>query len=227
MLEESHRQQQACGATWIDLLPESSLSNMFPWLALQNSDHNVSMGSYGSKNEGYFDPWAMLQAMKKKSIELGVDYIDGEVVGANINHKGKYRIDSIAVKDTSNSNSNSKGDVVEYIGGNYVNTTGAFAGQFVEMLSNCAKTTNINTPKITALPVEARKRSVFVINCNVPEHTDVIVPPRSTPLVVDPSGIWFRYKCRTVVPLYTLYCIYYIYTIYTIYSYLHTMHIHI
>lgn len=32
-----------------------------------------------------FDPWCLLQAFKNKAISLGVEYVDGNVVGFNYN----------------------------------------------------------------------------------------------------------------------------------------------
>ena len=37
------------------------------------------MGSYGYENEGWFDPWSLLSALKFKCIELGVDFVHGDV----------------------------------------------------------------------------------------------------------------------------------------------------
>lgn len=33
------------------------------------------------ENEGWFDPWTLLMAFKRKAIQTGVEYIEGEVVG--------------------------------------------------------------------------------------------------------------------------------------------------
>ena len=38
----------------------------------------------GFKNEGWFDPWILLNGFKKKAISLGADYISGKVVGINV-----------------------------------------------------------------------------------------------------------------------------------------------
>lgn len=35
----------------------------------------------GLQNEGWFDPWALLCALRRKATALGVTYIKGEVVG--------------------------------------------------------------------------------------------------------------------------------------------------
>lgn len=126
--------------------------------------------------------------MKLKSIQLGVDYIEGEVIDANINFKNHYNVDMLKV--------NTKHGIHEIIPGIMVNATGAFAGKYIEMLKKAATIKNINTPTITSLPVEAKKRNIFVFNCNIPDNTPIIIPPRNTPLVIDPTGIWFRYVQR-------------------------------
>jgi FAD-dependent oxidoreductase domain-containing protein 1 len=51
-----------------------------------------------------------------------------------------------------------------------------------------------NPNVVTPLPVKPRKRSIFTIHCRstdgkTPEGLDA---PTVSPLVVDPSGIWFR-----------------------------------
>ena len=193
VLRQSHTHQHECGANWIELLNKSQMNRQFPWLQLENDEHEVTLGSFGHKNEGYFDPWSLLQAMKAKSIELGVKYIDGEVVNAKIHHEGKYRIESLDVIFSKDKDNDKIKEISQFSAGNYVNATGPFAGKFVDMLIASAAVNNINTRSITTLPVEARKRCVFVINCNIPENSPLIVPPRSTPLVIDPTGVWFRY----------------------------------
>ena len=38
------------------------LAEKFPWLNIEG----IELGSFGRKNEGYFDPWAYVLALKKK-----------------------------------------------------------------------------------------------------------------------------------------------------------------
>ena len=33
----------------------------------------------GREGEGWFDPWQLIRALRRKNINLGVNYIDGEV----------------------------------------------------------------------------------------------------------------------------------------------------
>ena len=54
--------QHKCGANWISLLEPDSLESKFPWLNVDG----LSVGSYSSSNEGYFDPWEFVHAMKRK-----------------------------------------------------------------------------------------------------------------------------------------------------------------
>lgn len=60
-----------------ELLTATKLKDKFPWL---NTD-GVALGCHGLENEGWFDPWSLLDAFKKKAISLGAEYTQGEVVG--------------------------------------------------------------------------------------------------------------------------------------------------
>jgi FAD-dependent oxidoreductase domain-containing protein 1 len=92
-MRRSNQTQQSCGVTWMELMQVDQLKERFPWL---NTD-NIALGSFGRENEGYFDPWSLLTALKAKAISQGVDYIDGEVIHAQVGRAGdgKVRIDSV------------------------------------------------------------------------------------------------------------------------------------
>jgi glycine/D-amino acid oxidase-like deaminating enzyme len=85
---QNHEVQKGSGADWMEILERDGLAKRFPWLNLSG----ISIGSFGLRNEGFFDPWALVNAMKKRAISLGVTYMEAEVVGAqmsddcNINH---------------------------------------------------------------------------------------------------------------------------------------------
>lgn len=74
-LEQNHRMQTELGAKNILLSPES-LKQRFPWL----STDGVALGCLGLKNEGWFDPWALLTAFKRKGINMGAKFINAEFV---------------------------------------------------------------------------------------------------------------------------------------------------
>ena len=83
------------------------------------------------------------------------------------------KVTAVNVKAKNGEESSVQGDV-------FVNAAGAFAGNIVDYCGGFP------------LPVKARKRCVFVFHCpgNVPD---------SAPLVVDPTGVYFRPEGRYVI----------------------------
>ena len=57
------------------MLTSSELREKFPWLITDG----VVAGCYGGHNEGWFDPWALLQAFKLSAINRGAVYVTGRV----------------------------------------------------------------------------------------------------------------------------------------------------
>lgn len=177
VLIENYETQKNCGIDWVKLYEPHELSNKFPWLNVSN----LNIGSFGLKNEGYFDPWAFVAAMKNKAIQLGVEYVEGDVKKVSLSNN---EISSLTTSTAFN-------DSETVVQGNvYVNATGANAGKFVEMLNSSA---GGQGRAFAPLPVRPRKRSVFVIHSRHAEHP---MPPRTCPLLIDPSGVWFRPEGR-------------------------------
>lgn len=81
-LVENHKVQTDLGA-YVELYTPEKLKTRFPWL---NTD-GISIGSYGVQNEGWFDPWALLLAMKTKAETLGTRYLHADVLDFNLNSK--------------------------------------------------------------------------------------------------------------------------------------------
>lgn len=48
----------------------------FPWLNVSD----VEVGCLGLEKEGWFDPWSLLNILKSGAVELGAQYVKGEVV---------------------------------------------------------------------------------------------------------------------------------------------------
>ncbi|CAF1159132.1 unnamed protein product [Adineta steineri] len=76
LFEENHKTQTSLGAK-SKLLTASMLKEKFPWL---NTD-GIAIGCYGIQNEGWLDPWALLNAFRQKALSLGVLYLNAELVG--------------------------------------------------------------------------------------------------------------------------------------------------
>lgn len=114
-------------------------------------------GCLGLEGEGWLDGYLLLQALRKKSRAGGVEYLQDEVVGMR---SSGNRIHALQLRSGA---SVAAGTVID-AAGPYARAVAAMAG--------------------VALPVEARKRNVFVVSC--PETLP------GCPLVCDLSGAWFR-----------------------------------
>lgn len=121
------------------------------------STDGVSAGAYGRSGEGWFDAHALLALFRKALKTRSVDLIDGEV--AAIGRDGD-RVTGATLADGSRLDA-----------GMIVNAAGPNAGKVAAMAG-------------LALPVEPRKRSVFVFEAR--ERFD------DMPLLVDPSGVYVR-----------------------------------
>src|SRR5690606_25197964 len=88
--------QRALGAA-VELLDPDALRARFPWL---NTD-GLAGGGFGPRNEGWIDPHALLNALRRKAIALGVRYIvdelinveriDQRIVAVALRHGGRVR----------------------------------------------------------------------------------------------------------------------------------------
>ncbi|MGH8253315.1 MAG: NAD(P)/FAD-dependent oxidoreductase [Steroidobacteraceae bacterium] len=114
-------------------------------------------GCLGLEGEGWLDGYLLLQAFRGKARANGVEFLHEEVVGMT---RADNRIDVVTLRSG------------ERIGaGLVVNAAGPNARSIAAMAG-------------VQLPVEARKRNVFVVSC--PESL------AGCPLVCDDSGAWFR-----------------------------------
>jgi glycine/D-amino acid oxidase-like deaminating enzyme len=124
---------------------------------------DLALGSLGLSGEGSFDAHGLLTAMRKSAIGHGVQYCEAKVVG--LQHRPD-RIQAATLED---------GLVISC--GDLVNAAGPAAAGVAAMAG-------------LTLPVESRKRCVFVVHCRELEHF------RTCPLVIDTNGVWFRSEGR-------------------------------
>eukprot|EP00941_MAST-03F_sp_MAST-3F-sp1_P000613 g613.t1 len=168
ILEENWKLQTSLGAK-VQLLDEANLKEKFEWL--ETSD--LAAGVVGLEDEGWFDPWMLLSCFKKKAISLGAKYIHGDVNGFKVDSNSNL-ITGVSYLEEIEGGSKKK-KTESYSRARFVvNAAGASAAQVVSF----AGVDN-------NFPVEARKRQVFVVHC--PNG-----PKLDCPLVVDPSGVYFR-----------------------------------
>lgn len=119
----------------------------------------VVAGAFGAKGEGWLDPVSLMTLFRKAAVSSGVETITDQVVGIDVNRR------VTAVRLASGR---------QIACGAVVNAAGGGAGAVAALAG-------------IALPVEPRKRYVYVLDCR--EATDAL---RKAPLTVDPSGVWFR-----------------------------------
>lgn len=121
------------------------------------STEGISAGAYGRSGEGWFDAHAMLMLFRKALREKMIDFITAGVTG--IARQGN-RVTGVSLDN---------GQTLE--AGIVVNAAGPNAGKVAALAG-------------LALPVEPRKRNVFVFEAR-DKFADM-------PLLVDPSGIYVR-----------------------------------
>lgn len=151
----------------VDLLDAPALGRRFPWLHTDD----LALGSLGlstaDSGEGWFDGPALMQAFRRKAIAHGARFVAAEATG----------FDTQGPRVTA----------VRCGGGAGPGTPAVVPA---DALVLCAG--GWSAPLAAALgvdlPVSRRKRDVFVLD------TPARLP--GCPLVIDPSGVWFRPEGR-------------------------------
>ncbi|XP_074417151.1 FAD-dependent oxidoreductase domain-containing protein 1 isoform X1 [Larus michahellis] len=176
-LEATVQLQREEGAQ-VALLSPTQLKAKFPWIDTEE----VALASYGLEDEGWFDPWTLLNAFRRKAISLGVQSCSGEVRGfitsasdtmppqgptpltARIKYVHIHVPDSLEYQPVACA-------IV-------VNAAGAWAGQLLERAG-------LPGGLCPPLPIQPRKRYVYSWHC--PDG-----PGFSCPFLIDTTGAYFR-----------------------------------
>jgi FAD-dependent oxidoreductase domain-containing protein 1 len=122
---------------------------------LETSD--LAAGAFGRSGEGWFDAHLLLDLLRRGARERGVVYLHGEVVGIE---RRRGHVDAVTLVDAR-----------RIACGTLVNAAGPQAGDVAALAG-------------LRLPVEPRKRCVFVVACRAD------LP--AMPLIVDATGVWVR-----------------------------------
>uniref|UniRef100_A0A8C9VXU3 FAD-dependent oxidoreductase domain-containing protein 1 n=1 Tax=Scleropages formosus TaxID=113540 RepID=A0A8C9VXU3_SCLFO len=182
IMEENYRTQRYAGAK-VTLLSPAQVKEKFPWL----NTEGVALASYGLENEGWFDPWSLLNALRRKAISMGVYQCFGEVTGFRYSTHSMPTDDShqmsfkrIRYVNVRMPNSLEYQPVECAI---VVNAAGAHSGKVADLagIGSGPKDTLAAVP----VPVEPRKRYVYVLHC--PDG-----PGLDTPFLIDYSGVYCR-----------------------------------
>lgn len=123
----------------------------------------MAAAGFGQTGEGWFDPTSLAMLFRKAAAANGVSIVHDRVTAIGV----RGRIETVAL---------ASGKTIACH--NLVNAAGAWAGALSALAG-------------VKLPVEPRKRFVYVIDCR--EASDAL---HLAPLTVDPSGVWFRPEGR-------------------------------
>ncbi|MGB3898765.1 MAG: FAD-binding oxidoreductase [Mesorhizobium sp.] len=130
---------------------------------------DILLASYGRSGEGWFNNTGLLHGFRAKARELGADYVTDEVVG--IDREGG-RVTAVRLRS---------GARVET--GTVVNASGPRAALTARMAG-------------LDIPVEPRKRTIFVFDCAETPEGSATVNGGRLPLMIDPSGVFCRPEGR-------------------------------
>lgn len=152
-LERHAAMQRGLGAA-TQILDRAELAARWPWMQLDD----VVAGSFGPRDEGFFDNMGLLSGLKAAARAAGARWRTDRVTAF-------HRTDDRVTAVTLGSGERVEADI-------FVNCAGPRAGRLMQTMG-------------LALPVEPRKRTIFFVDAPQARHPE-------TPLVIDPTGIWFR-----------------------------------
>ena len=130
---------------------------------------DIRLASYGRSGEGWFSNTGLMNGFKAKARELGADYITDEVMA--IGRQGDS-VTSVTLRS---------GEVIS--AGTIVNASGPRAALTARMAG-------------LDIPVEPRKRTLFVIDCATSPEGTATVNGGRLPLMIDPTGVFCRPEGR-------------------------------
>ncbi|XP_015120491.1 FAD-dependent oxidoreductase domain-containing protein 1 isoform X2 [Diachasma alloeum] len=179
-LTKNSKLQNLKGAKNI-LLTAEKIKQRFPWM----NTEGVALGCLGLEKEGWFDPWSLLSAFKKKAVNLGTEYVNAEVKGfifrkdeqvivSGTGYERYQGLNHVVVKTE-----NDEKKVIQFA--LCVIAAGAHSGEVARLAKVGCGPGLLTVP----LPVEPRKRYVYHFHASAG-------PGINTPMTIDYSGTWFR-----------------------------------
>lgn len=121
---------------------------------------DLAAGCWGRTGEGWFDAYCLMQSFRKQARRRGADYIDGEVI--EVLRDGD-QVTGVVLKDGR-----------RFGCGQLVNAAGTGGSKVAGMAG-------------LEIPVEPRKRCIFVFDCRDAQDINA-----SCPMLIDPSGLYVR-----------------------------------
>lgn len=134
LMRENHAVQREHGADIVFKDPRA-LAREFPWL----DSHRLAGGFFGASNEGWTDPYGLLQAFRRKAQSLGVEFVRDEALS----------VGRVGARVTG----------VQLAGGRFVNAGVVVNAAGASGARSLAASVGIE------LPIESRLRCTFVFEC--------------------------------------------------------------
>jgi FAD-dependent oxidoreductase domain-containing protein 1 len=131
------------------------------------STEGLALGCFGLSGEGWLDPYSFMTLFRKAAVGRGIELVRGEVAAIDVHDR---HVRGLTLKD---------GAAIAC--GALVNAAGSGAGAIAAMAG-------------VRLPVEPRKRYVYVFDCQQADEN-----LHKAPLLVDPSGFYFRPEGRNFI----------------------------
>ncbi|KAF6214497.1 hypothetical protein GE061_009240 [Apolygus lucorum] len=180
ILQENYNLQTTLGAK-VELLSPEKLKEKFPFM---NTD-GVSLGCLGLENEGWFDPWSLLHAFKRKAVDLGTEVINGKVINFDFMNKSPIYNQYFAPGEYMHAEkANIKlqdGTVKSIKFAQMIIAAGSNSGEVGKLVGMGSGAGPLGSP----IPIEPRKRYVFAVHC--PD-----APGLAMPFIIDPTGAYVR-----------------------------------
>ncbi|XP_022820540.1 FAD-dependent oxidoreductase domain-containing protein 1-like [Spodoptera litura] len=162
------------------LLTPSEIKEKYPWI---NTD-DVKLGCMATEAEGTFDSWALLRSLVTKSRELGANYVNGEVVGFELEKQkdvlmegvtpgGYERLNRVIYKTEDQEEHSIKFAIC-------VLAAGSDSGDIARMAKIGTGENILSVP----LPIEERTSDIYSI------QDKAVETGLRTPLVMDTTGLW-------------------------------------
>lgn len=164
VMEEIAAMQRGMGAV-TEVLPPEGVARLFPWMNVED----LTAGSYGARDEGWFDNMGLLGGFRTAARRQGVEFVHDEAVGFEM---AGDRITAVRL---------ASGKVLSC--GSVINAAGTRGARVMDWAG-------------VPIPVEPRKRTVFVIDAPNARHPNA-------PLIIDHLGYYIRpehegWICATV-----------------------------
>lgn len=130
---------------------------------------DIRLASYGQSGEGWFSNTGLMNGFKAKARAQGADYVTDEVIAIE---RDGARVTSVTLKSGARVQT-----------GMVVNASGPRAALTARMAG-------------LDVPVEPRKRTLFVIDCATTPEGSARVNQGRLPLMIDPTGVFCRPEGR-------------------------------